>query len=212
MITIVTGLPRSGTSMMMQMLAAGGMPIVSDGVRRPDEWNARGYLEHESATDADRLASWLPSAAEGRAVKVVVPHVAGVPQGLNCRAVLMTRDVSAVVESQNRMAGVASSSARDEELAFALERMRQDALSHLLRIGVPTLAINYDECLGEPRGAAACVTDHVSMDLNLEAMVRAVAPRMKTSRGSIRAVSLRPPDETAARELAREQFRGLGYL
>ena len=52
MISIVSGLPRSGTSLMMQMLAAGGMPIMSDEIRAPDTHNPRGYLEDR------RLSLW----------------------------------------------------------------------------------------------------------------------------------------------------------
>src|SRR5205085_9539438 len=69
-VTIVSGLPRSGTSMMMQMLAAGGIAAYSDGKRIADEDNPRGYFEHEQATQLHRDTSWVPE-ARGKVVKIV---------------------------------------------------------------------------------------------------------------------------------------------
>src|SRR5262245_31552152 len=68
-VTIVTGVPRSGTSLVMQMLVAGGLPALSDGVRAPDADNPRGYFEYEPAKRLLRDAGWLPR-AQGRALKV----------------------------------------------------------------------------------------------------------------------------------------------
>src|SRR5579862_9614784 len=69
-ITIVSGLPRSGTSLMMQMLQAGGLPLLTDGVRAPDESNPRGYFEHEAVKHSHNDVSWLDH-ANGKAVKVI---------------------------------------------------------------------------------------------------------------------------------------------
>ena len=74
-ITIVSGLPRSGTSLMMQMLAAGGVPVLTDGVRAPDADNPRGYFEFEPVKRTKRDASWVAQ-ARGKAVKVVYPLLA----------------------------------------------------------------------------------------------------------------------------------------
>ena len=74
---MVTGLPRSGTSMMMQMLAAGGVPAFADDHRPADESNQRGYLEHTLARRLAIESSWVTQ-ARGQAVKVVaqlVPHL-----------------------------------------------------------------------------------------------------------------------------------------
>ncbi|MEZ5284057.1 MAG: hypothetical protein R2712_04450 [Vicinamibacterales bacterium] len=73
-IIVVSGLPRSGTSLAMQMLQAGGVPVASDGARAADDSNPRGYLELESVKGLDRVGdhAWL-AACRGRAVKVVSP-------------------------------------------------------------------------------------------------------------------------------------------
>ena len=62
-VTLVTGIPRSGTSLMMQMLRAGGMPVLCDASRPPDPDNPRGYLELEAVRSTRRDASWLHAAA-----------------------------------------------------------------------------------------------------------------------------------------------------
>ena len=72
MILVVSGLPRSGTSLVMQMLRAGGVPAFSDGVRGADDSNPRGYLEHERVKSLARDNEWVTS-AEGHALKVHAP-------------------------------------------------------------------------------------------------------------------------------------------
>src|SRR5208283_4553299 len=99
---VVTGLPRSGTSMLMQMLAAGGMGVLSDGLRAADEDNPRGYLEYEPVKNLLRDSKWL-FRARGKAIKVVAPLLAALPAGLACRAILIERDLDEVLDSQERM-------------------------------------------------------------------------------------------------------------
>ena len=79
-IIVVTGLPRSGTSMLMQMLAAGGMGVVSDGLRAADEDNPRGYFEFEPVKNLLKDSKWLFE-ARGRAIKIVVPLLGALPDG-----------------------------------------------------------------------------------------------------------------------------------
>src|SRR6266567_4048665 len=70
MIVVVSGLPRSGTSLMMQMLRAGGMPLLTDDLRPADVDNPNGYWEYEPVKRLQQDNSWI-SKAEGKAVKVV---------------------------------------------------------------------------------------------------------------------------------------------
>ena len=101
-VTIVTGVPRSGTSLVMQMLAAGGHPIASDGVRRADADNPRGYFELEAARRLARDASWLPELA-GRALKLVHTLVPSLPTTLQYRVLLVRRRLDEVLDSQRAM-------------------------------------------------------------------------------------------------------------
>lgn len=99
---VVTGLPRSGTSLLMQMLAAGNVNVLSDEVRAPDEDNPRGYLEFEPVKNLLKNSKWLLE-ARGRAIKIVVPLLAALPAGLACRVILCERDLDEVLDSQERM-------------------------------------------------------------------------------------------------------------
>jgi tetratricopeptide (TPR) repeat protein len=99
---VVTGLPRSGTSMLMQMLSAGGVGVLSDESREADEDNPRGYLEFEPVKNLLKDSQWLFE-ARGKAVKIVVPLLAALPRGLPCRVILCERDLEEVLDSQERM-------------------------------------------------------------------------------------------------------------
>ena len=102
MITIVSGLPRSGTSLMMQMLAAGGMPILSDGERRADVDNPRGYLEWERIKQLPKDPASIAE-AEGKAVKVISQLLLSLPPQHEYRVVFMQRPLAEVMASQDEM-------------------------------------------------------------------------------------------------------------
>src|SRR5271157_5533474 len=101
-ITIVSGLPRSGTSLMMQILAAGGMPILTDGVRQPDAENPRGYFEFEPVKRTREDPGWL-SAAQGKAVKMVHLLLLDLPDLFTYRVILMRRPMAEILASQRIM-------------------------------------------------------------------------------------------------------------
>ena len=102
MVTIVSGLPRSGTSLMMRMLEAGGLPPLTDGIRAPDIDNPNGYYEFEPVKSTDKDAAWLTQ-AEGHAVKMVYKLLETLPPDRDYRVVFMQRRLKEVVASQNRM-------------------------------------------------------------------------------------------------------------
>src|ERR1700732_3954967 len=93
MITIVSGLPRSGTSLMMQMLAAGGMPILSAGERQADVDNPRGYLEWERIKQLPKDPACIAE-AEGKAVKEISPLLLSLPEGHDYRVIFMQRPLA----------------------------------------------------------------------------------------------------------------------
>lgn len=102
-LTVVSGVPRSGTSLMMSMLAAGGLEPLKDDRRGADEDNPRGYFEFEAVKRLKQDASWVAGAV-GKAVKVVHVHVRDLPRtGIAYRVVLMKRDMGEVLRSQRKM-------------------------------------------------------------------------------------------------------------
>src|SRR5713101_3371282 len=101
-IIIVSGLPRSGTSLMMQMLENGGVEIVTDNIRAADTDNPRGYYEFEKVKKIKQDASWLP-ATRGKAFKMVSQLLYDLPTSEQYRIIFMERDLEEVLLSQEKM-------------------------------------------------------------------------------------------------------------
>ena len=101
-LTIVSGLPRSGTSLMMQMLEAGGLPALTDGVRAADVDNPKGYYEFEPVKTTKEDPSWV-SAGVGNVGKMVHLLLLDLPAGFDYRVVFLRRDLDEVVTSQDIM-------------------------------------------------------------------------------------------------------------
>jgi len=101
-VTIVSGMPRSGTSMMMQMLAAGGLPPLVDDRRDADESNPKGYFELEKVKRLPSENDWLAE-GQAKAIKIVAPLVPFLPQGFDYRVIFMQRDMDEVLRSRHSM-------------------------------------------------------------------------------------------------------------
>src|SRR5208282_6368109 len=102
MITIVSGLPRSGTSLMMQMLVAGGLTVLSDGERKADTDNPKGYLEWERVKQLPKNPD-LITEAEGKVVKVISQLLLSLPDGPEYSVLFMQRPLPEVLKSQDEM-------------------------------------------------------------------------------------------------------------
>jgi len=101
-VTIVSGLPRSGTSMMMQMIDKGGIPAMTDHVRTADEDNPKGYYEFEPVKKTKEDSTWVAE-ANGKAVKMTHLLLMDMPLDYTYRVVFMRRHLKEVVKSQNVM-------------------------------------------------------------------------------------------------------------
>jgi hypothetical protein len=101
-VTIVSGMPRSGTSLAMQMLRAGGMPLLTDERRPADAHNPRGYFEYDPVKRLAADSSWLKS-ARGRAVKIIYRLLRHLPADITYRVLFLERDAVEVFESQQEM-------------------------------------------------------------------------------------------------------------
>ncbi len=104
-ITVVSGLPRSGTSMMMQMLDAGNMPLLINNIRKPDEDNPKGYYEFERVKKLERDNSCLEM-ARGKAVKIVSPllYHLDLDKKYRYKTIFMLRNIDEILSSQRKMA------------------------------------------------------------------------------------------------------------
>lgn len=186
-IVVVSGLPRSGTSMMMQMLEAGGLEIVSDGVRTADESNPLGYYELERVKDLESVSdwSWLGQ-ARGRAVKVIAYLVRYLPSDFNYKVVFMHRTLDEVLASQTKMLtrrGEADDSddARLRELYVDHLARTRSLLAH--RPCFETLYVRYQDVLVGGLEQAARVNAFLGGRLDPEAMAGVVDPSLYRNRG-----------------------------
>jgi hypothetical protein len=184
-VTIVTGVPRSGTSLLMQMLAAGGHPVASDGVRRADADNPRGYFELEAARGLARDASWLPGMA-GRALKLVHSLLPWLPPGLPCKVLLVRRSLDEVLASQRVMLarrGSAPDEADDARLLPALEEQLARTERWLdAREDLVWLRVDFAELLAEPGPVAARIGAFLGGGLDAAAMAACVDPALHRQR------------------------------
>lgn len=101
-ITVVSGLPRSGTSMMMKMLQAGGMELLVDDIRTADEDNPKGYFEYEKVKRLHKDSSWIGD-ARGKTLKVISLQLFQLPSRYQYRVVFMQRTLEEIIQSQNAM-------------------------------------------------------------------------------------------------------------
>ncbi|MCS6772712.1 MAG: sulfotransferase [Thermoflexales bacterium] len=185
-IVVVSGLPRSGTSLMMAMLAAGGIPPLTDGQRRADVSNPKGYYEYERvkklpAGDAEWLAE-----ARNRAVKVISALLQHLPAQYTYRVLFMQRRMQEVLASQRRMLldqGQPVDDADDAELALAFER-------HLARVqawlaqqpNMQVLYVNYNALIADPAPHVAAVNRFLGGGLDEAAMIQAIDPSLYRQR------------------------------
>jgi hypothetical protein len=162
-IIVVSGLPRSGTSMMMQMLAAGGLPLVTDGVRTPDDSNPEGYFELEAVKDLDKGPArgdlrWL-AASRGRGVKILSPLLTYLPDSHNYRVIFMQRPLAEVIASQDVMlarAGERTDVATPERVLQELDTHLRGVRALLARRACfETLFVDYPAVIADPRTTAA---------------------------------------------------------
>jgi hypothetical protein len=185
-ITIVSGLPRSGTSLMMQMLAAGGMPLLTDQERKPDIDNPRGYCEWEPAKLLPKQPNRI-DAAEGKAVKVISQLLLSLPRGRDYKLIFMERPLPEVLASQDEMLKRrgASASVDHAVLTHAFrDHMRQIVAWLEQREDIPICRMGYRKVLSDPSGSAKIVRDFLDLDLNVEAMTCEVDPSLYRNRRS----------------------------
>ena len=190
-VTVVSGVPRSGTSLMMQMLAAGGHPLLTDGARAPDADNPRGYLEYEPVKATARDASWVDAAA-GRAVKVIHALVPHLPPDRDYRIRRMVRPLEEVIASQRAMlerAGRVEPGGLPDLPEARLAEIFREQLAALERWAerqprASLLAVRYAAVLADPVREATRVDAFLGQGLDVSAMAAAVDPALRRQRFS----------------------------
>jgi len=176
-ITIVSGLPRSGTSLMMQMLAAGGIPILSDGERAADADNPRGYWEWERIKRLPQEPDCIDE-AEGKALKVISQLLFALPAGRSYQIIFMERPLSEVVTSQAEMIrrrGTSGAALSAAALVAGLQAHLSQVNAWLQRRpDILLCRLEYHQVLRDPRCVSETVQRFLQGTLDLESMARQV--------------------------------------
>ncbi|MBN1935680.1 MAG: sulfotransferase domain-containing protein [Anaerolineae bacterium] len=176
-ITIVSGLPRSGTSMMMKMLQAGGMPILTDQVRQADEDNPKGYYELERVKQIQDDQAWL-QAAQGQAVKVISALLPKLPSSYTYKVIFMHRVMQEILDSQRQMLvrrGEPTDKVSDEKLAAAFEKHLKSVHQWLVQQpNIDVLYVNYNSILKAPLQHAREIDAFLGLGLDTVQMAQAV--------------------------------------
>jgi hypothetical protein len=185
-LTIVSGLPRSGTSLMMKMLEAGGLPVLVDNVREADVDNPRGYYEFEPVKTLKSDASWV-GPARGKAVKMVYLLLLDLPAGHEYRVLFMRRNLDEILASQKAMLDrLGKASPLDDTKMAALFRdglARFDAWVEG-RPNFKVLDVSYNAMMTDPAPLAREVDRFLGGSLDLDAMTRVVDPSLYRNRAT----------------------------
>lgn len=184
-ITIVSGLPRSGTSMMMQMIHRGGLPALTDEIRVADEDNPKGYYEFEPVKKTKEDPSWLDSAG-GKVVKMVHLLLLDLPLDRTYRVVLMRRDLREVIASQNVMlerSGKSLGDLGDDKVMKIFEAQLEKVLDYLdANDNFSVLTVRYNELIAEPTSHVDAVNEFLGGTLDRQAMRAVIDPSLYRQR------------------------------
>ena len=176
MITIVSGLPRSGTSLMMQMLDCGGMPVLTDNVRNADENNRRGYFEYEKVKGLQSDNKWVEE-AEGKAVKIIAQLLPYVPRTFQYSVIYVIRPIEQVIASQQKMLNNLEQQGAKltiEQLTNVYSAQTRRAQNWLMVSKIKTLFVFYPEVLSSPAEKAREIQSFLGLDLDVEKMASVV--------------------------------------
>ena len=189
-INIVSGLPRSGTSMMMKMLEAGGIAPLIDHIRKADEDNPKGYYEFEKVKDIKDDTSWLDEAA-GKVVKMVSMLLLDLPRDRRYRIVFMRREMKEILASQRKMEERKGMEVKKGAEAEAEDRlMATQFRKHLVKVhsfleksdNIDLLYVRYNDILANAKPVVEQVYEFFGGKLDVEKMREVVDPSLYRQR------------------------------
>jgi hypothetical protein len=185
-LTVVSGIPRSGTSLMMSMLDQGGMPVLVDQIREADIDNPRGYYEYEPVKSLKRESSWVAESC-GKAVKMVYLLVYDLPPDIEYRVLVMHRNLDEVLASQRAMLERLGKPSRIDD-----EKMASLFRSHLVKFAawaserpnIRVLDVNYNDMVADPAPIAVLIKAFLGGGLDTDKMAAAVDPSLYRNRAT----------------------------
>ena len=173
-ITVVSGLPRSGTSMMMSILQAGGMEILTDELRAADEDNPRGYYELERVKQLKQGdIAWIGQ-AEGKVVKIISALLEDLPDRHRYKIIFMRRAMAEILASQRQMLirrGEAADKVDDAQMAEMFqEHLKRVRVWLANQANMEILYIDYNDLMNDPAAQVENIQAFLSIPLDLDAM------------------------------------------
>ena len=187
-VTVVSGLPRSGTSMMMKMLEAGGIPPLTDQIRAADDDNPKGYYEFERVKKLPKGdAAWLPD-AEGKAVKIISMLLTDLPEGYTYRVLFMRREMAEILASQRKMLvrrGEDPNKVSDDEMTMLYEKHLTSVYAWMnAHPNLKHMDIPYNEMLQDPTRLVPTVNKFLGETLDTAQMMTVVDPKLYRQRAT----------------------------
>ena len=228
-ITIVSGLPRSGTSMMMKMLEAGGMDVAVDNIREADEDNPKGYYELEKVKDIKNDYSWLDN-VQGKVVKMVSMLLYELPSTRDYNIIFMQRDIGEILASQRTMLQRKGnrSDINEEEMGKLFNRHLEEIENWLAgQKNMRVFYVNYKNVIEDPRNIAQVINHFLNETLNIEKMVETVDRSLYRQRSALMKASdvitgtkesknplesVESVEKENDKEKIEAQLRALGYM
>lgn len=187
-VTIVSGLPRTGTSMMMRMLEAGGMEAVSDNIRQADIDNPNGYYEFEKVKKIKEDTSWLLDTV-GKVFKMVSMLLFELPSSFKYKVIFMERDIDEMMASQDRMLarlGKASADTDPVKMKALYSKHLSDVKAWLgARPNIDVIYVKYNDFIADPNSMASAVAAFLGGGLDEEKMAAVVDKNLYRNRAGI---------------------------
>jgi hypothetical protein len=188
-IIIVSGLPRSGTSMMMKMLNAGGMEVLTDNIRTPDENNPQGYIEYEQVKKLkDGEYDWVKE-AQGKAVKVISALLEHLPSQHSYKVIFMRRNISEILASQKRMLirrGEDTDKISDEKLEQVYREHIRNVETWLeQQENFDFISVSYNVLLENPQENLEKICKFLNIKLDAYAMLQVINKDLYRERNQI---------------------------
>jgi hypothetical protein len=185
-VVLVSGLPRSGTSMAMKMLAAGGMETIVDNIRSADEDNPKGYFEDERVKDLAEMEdkTWLRD-ARGKVIKVVSSLLQYLPQDNLYKVIFMRRNLHEVLQSQAKMLerrGETSDTSDEEMVRMYESHLDKVQFQLKFREWFDVLYLDFADVVADPESAASAMNDFLGGGLDVRAMAMQVDPDLYRNR------------------------------
>ena len=168
-ILIVSGIPRSGTSLMMQILNKAGLTPLTDNLRKPDISNPKGYFEYEPVKNLKKDNSWL-HLAKGKTLKVVAPLLNFLDLKYRYKVIFMTRNLHEVIKSQQKMIGKKT----DVIPVSLLNSYKKLALKvdvwQKKEPGIDLLYVDYNSLINEPEITLKKIAIFINPELDITKM------------------------------------------